>query len=51
MSEKQESNQVGMTEEELSLVHWEEWALSIEEHFHALELYMQRPNGPPMGHR
>ena len=51
MSEKCDSSHVGMTEEELNLVHWEEWALSMEEHYHALELFHQRPNGPPMGHR
>ena len=39
-----------MTAEELSLVHWEEWALSMEEHYHALELFLRNPNGLPMGH-
>lgn len=41
---------VDLTPHELNLVHWEEWALSVEEHFHALELWQRRPNGLPMGH-
>ena len=46
----EQKSSVTMTEEELSLVHWEEWALSMEEHFHALELFLRNPNGYPMGH-
>lgn len=34
-----------------SLIQWEEWALSTEEHFHAIELHRKNPNGKPMGHR
>lgn len=41
---------VTLTEEETHIVEWEEWALTIEEHFHALELYLRRPTGLPMGH-
>ena len=49
-SDKKENKNVVMTAEELSLVHWEEWALSMEEHYHALELFLRNPNGLPMGH-
>ena len=41
---------VDLTPHEVDLVHWEEWALSVEEHFHAVELWQRRPNGLPMGH-
>ena len=40
-----------MTVEEIRLIQWEEWALSIEEHYHAIELFKRNPNGNPMGHR
>lgn len=40
-----------MSPEEIHLIQWEEWALSIEEHYHAQELYKRNPNGHPMGHR
>lgn len=40
-----------MSTEEIRLVQWEEWALSLEEHFHAQELYARNPSGNPMGHR
>lgn len=33
------------------LVHWEEFALCIEEHFHAQEMFNRKPHGKPMGHR
>jgi hypothetical protein len=42
---------VELTEQEIKLVKWEEFALSVEEHFHALELWQRNPNGVPMGHR
>lgn len=41
---------VELSDKEMLLVRWEEWALSTEEHFHALELWQRRPNGVPMGH-
>ncbi|MDA7838827.1 hypothetical protein N9A45_00670 [bacterium] len=41
---------VELSDKETLLVRWEEWALSTEEHFHALELWQRRPNGAPMGH-
>ena len=41
---------VELTEHEISLVKWEEFAFSVEEHFHALELWQRNPNGLPMGH-
>jgi len=40
-----------MSQEEIHLVQWEEWALSIEEHYHSQELFKRNPNGRPMGHR
>lgn len=33
------------------LVQWEEFALCLEEHFHAQELHKRNPNGKPLGHR
>ena len=42
---------VKLTEKEICLVKWEEWALSAEEHFHAQDLWQRKPNGLPMGHR
>lgn len=45
------SESTDLTEKEVLLVKWEEWALSAEEHFHALELWQRKPNGLPMGHR
>lgn len=42
---------VELTEQEMKLVKWEEFALSVEEHYHALELWQRNPNGNPMGHR
>ena len=44
-------NSVELDALELDLVHWEEFALAMEEHFHALELYQRNPTGLPMGHR
>jgi len=40
-----------LSEGDLSLIRWEELALALEEHYHALELYERQPNGMPMGHR
>ena len=40
-----------LTEKDVQLVKWEEWALSCEEHFHAVELFQRNPKGQPMGHR
>lgn len=44
-------NNVELEAFELDLVHWEEFALAMEEHFHALELFQRNPTGLPMGHR
>lgn len=44
-------NRVELDEKELDLVHWEEFALAMEEHFHAVELHQRNPTGLPMGHR
>jgi len=33
------------------LIKWEEWALSAEEHYHALVKYRDNPRGRPMGHK
>jgi len=40
-----------MTSQEIMLIQWEEWALSIEEHYHAVDLFNRNPGGHPMGHR
>ena len=45
------SPDVDLTSHEMALVHWEELALALEEHYHAYELWQKRPNGLPMGHR
>ena len=33
-----------------ALIRWEEFALSLEEYFHARELRAKNPNGKPLGH-
>lgn len=48
--DKNVSDKVELSDKEMLLVRWEEWALSTEEHYHALELWQRRPNGAPMGH-
>jgi len=40
-----------MSLEDTMLVQWEEWALSIEEHYHSVDLFNRNPGGQPMGHR
>lgn len=45
------SSAISLSERDLSLIRWEELALALEEHYHALELYERQPNGMPMGHR
>ena len=46
-----ENNQeVELSPKELALVRWEELALSLEEHYHAIDLWNKRPGGLPMGH-
>ena len=32
-------------------IKWEEWALSAEEHYHALTRFREDPKGRPMGHK
>jgi|TARA_B110000483_G_C17718464_1_gene359964 hypothetical protein len=39
------------TEINVKLIRFEEFALSLEEHFHASSLYAQNPNSKPLGHR
>lgn len=51
ISEPTKSDTVTLAGKEIMLVHWEEWALAMEEHFHATDLYTRNPNGLPMGHR
>ena len=46
-----EPNSNEFTKEEVRLIQWEEWALSMEEHFHATDMFERNPNGLPMGHR
>ena len=33
-----------------NLIEWEEFALTVEEHFHAEKRYHDDPTGPPLGH-
>ena len=33
------------------LIKWEEWSLSAEEHFHALQKFRENPKGRPLGHK
>lgn len=55
MAEKQVSNksesEETLSEKEWALVRWEEFALAMEEHYHAHELWKRNPEGTPMGHR
>jgi len=39
------------SEKEICLIQWEEWSLSMEEHFHATAMFERNPTGRPMGHR
>ena len=43
--------QIKLDEKQMDLVRWEEFALAMEEHYHAIELWLRRPEGLPMGHR
>lgn len=36
---------------DVHLIKWEEFALTLEEHFHANQLFKKNPNGKPLGHR
>lgn len=51
MSDKASAETGKMTPQEIQLIQWEEWALSIEEHYHAVDLFNRNPGGQPMGHR
>ncbi len=53
MSEKEPNNKPPPQNERIDphLVQWEEFALCLEEHFHAQELHKRNPNGKPLGHR
>lgn len=46
-----ETNLGEFSAKEIRLIQWEEWALSMEEHFHATEMFERNPTGLPMGHR
>jgi|TARA_B110000208_G_scaffold160299_1_gene195384 hypothetical protein len=39
------------TEVNEPLIRFEEFALSLEEHFHAQQLFAKNPNNKPLGHR
>ena len=49
------TNTTNETKEEVNvdptLIKWEEWSLSAEEHFHALQKYRENPKGRPLGHK
>ena len=53
MSEKvtTENSKTSSESIDTNLVQWEEFALSLEEHFHAQEMYKRNPNGKALGHR
>ena len=51
MIKMSEQKKEEFTKEEVRLIQWEEWALSMEEHFHASEMHAKDPNGKPLGHR
>ncbi len=40
-----------ISSQDAMLIQWEEWALSIEEHYHSTDLFNRNPGGQPMGHR
>ena len=48
-SEEEETK--GAEQADPILIKWEEWALSAEEHYHALQKYRENPRGRPMGHK
>ena len=48
-SEEEETK--GAEQADPILIKWEEWALSAEEHYHALQKYRDNPRGRPMGHK
>tara|TARA_B110000008_G_scaffold275824_1_gene313996 strand:- start:37 stop:195 length:159 start_codon:yes stop_codon:yes gene_type:complete len=50
-TQEEQQQEEPLSDKEIHLVQWEEWALSIEEHFHASELFKRNPTGQPMGHR
>ena len=37
--------------QEKKKIQWEEFAISLEEHFHANDLFQRNPNGKPLGHQ
>jgi hypothetical protein len=57
METKNENNKLVKKEEEgnngvnVRLIRFEEFALSLEEHFHAQQLFAKNPNQKPLGHR
>jgi|TARA_B110000211_G_C13955585_1_gene498137 hypothetical protein len=57
METKNENNELVKKEEEgnigvnVRLIRFEEFALSLEEHFHAQQLFAKNPNQKPLGHR
>ena len=50
-SNKTSTPQIKLDEKQMDLVRWEEFALTMEEHYHAIELWQRRPEGLPLGHR
>jgi hypothetical protein len=46
--EKKEEENIGVN---VRLIRFEEFALSLEEHFHAQQLFAKNPNQKPLGHR
>ena len=50
-SSEEETETKGAEQADPILIKWEEWALSAEEHYHALQKYRDNPRGRPMGHK
>ena len=48
-TEKEDEEEETLTDP--NLIRWEEWALSAEEHLHALQKFRANPKGKPLGHR
>jgi|TARA_B110000967_G_C18553192_1_gene396412 hypothetical protein len=46
-----ENNKEKSDKVNVRLIRFEEFALSLEEHFHAQQLFAKNPNQKPLGHR
>ena len=37
-------------EVDINHANWEQWGLSMEEFYHSMQLFLNNPNGKPLGH-